>query len=163
MKNTVEKVVIVEKESYKTAIWVFIIALLVIGLIISNYDKKQTGSNSIEDKAQLISADEYLNIIKEDKLNVILFSSPECPYCIQFEPIIVKVIDDYKLDVYYFNTLVATSSDLKKIESSSSDLEGFGTPTIAITKNNEVIDVNSGYVEESKLLSFFRENNIINN
>ena len=160
MKTSKEEPIIIEKESYRTAYWIGFIALFIIALIVSNYNTEVISDN-IEDNTKLIDTNEYLNLMAEDKENAFLLASPSCSYCLKLEPILIKVINDYDIDMYYINTNLASSTDFANIEATSIELEGFGTPTIVITKNNEVIAVNIGYVEEERIVTFFTENNII--
>ena len=109
-----------------------------------------------------VSLDEYLELIKQDEKNIVLVARPTCSFCEKFTPVLKKATEDMNLTVNYINTDDFSDDDFSKFESSLDYLSSneWGTPLVLITKNNEVVDVNSGYVELDTIKDFFEKNEL---
>ena len=107
-----------------------------------------------------VTIDEYLDLIKEDKQNIILVARPTCGYCEKFTPILKKAKDDMKLTINYINTDNFSTEDWESFEASLDYYSNneWGTPLVLITKNGEVVADNGGYVELDAIKSFFKAN-----
>ena len=145
---------------------VFIVVAVIIGAIgISNI--KSDVESIIDSNITLetagfneVTIDEYLSLINEDKQNIILVARPTCGYCEKFTPILKQAKDDMKLTINYVNTDKFSSEDWEKFEASLDYFSNneWGTPLVLITKNNDVIADNGGYVELKTIKEFFKAN-----
>lgn len=94
--------------------------------------------------------------------NLVYLSRPGCSACTTFNPIFTKVIKDYKLTYVDINTDKITEKQLENIvEKLNLDWNQFGTPTIAVVKNNKVVKSNIGVISEEELIKFLKEANMI--
>ncbi len=110
-----------------------------------------------------ISVDEYLQLIKNDKLKTVYIARPTCQYCQMMSPVLKDVMEEYRFNVYYLNTDNMTEDDYEKFTDTDESLkEGFGTPMLVYTKDGTFIDVLDGYNERSALVDFLKVNKIIN-
>ena len=109
-----------------------------------------------------VSLQEYQELIKEDKNNIILIARPTCSYCELFTPILKEASEDLGLTVNYIDTDTFTNDDWTTFNSSLDYLSQneWGTPLVLITKNGKVVADNSGYVELDVIKSFFKENGL---
>lgn len=109
-----------------------------------------------------IKINEYLNLKKEDKLNIIYVARPTCGYCEIQDPILRHVAFLHDLKVNYLNTDNFSNKDNSKFMQSDKKFEnGYGTPMILITKNDKIIDSTPGLTEKDPLIKFFKDNGII--
>lgn len=127
-----------------------IVALLVIVLsgCEKNYMKK-------------ISYNEYKDLIANKETFILEIMRTDCSACINFEPKIKKVANDYKIEVKYINTDDLTTEEYKNLEI---DTGITGTPTvifynegIEITKSSRI----NGSVSTDKIISKFKTNGFI--
>ena len=145
---------------------VFLVLAVILGAVgisnISHEVKSVIDSSITLENAGFneVTIDEYLDLIKEDKQNIILVARPTCGYCEKFTPILKKAKDDMKLTINYINTDNFTSEDWEKFEASLDYYSNneWGTPLVLITKNGEVVADNGGYVELDAIKSFFKAN-----
>lgn len=174
-EKIIERVIV--KPDYRSTIVVGIIAVFIILLVISNYNKeedKTTNTSDTNDQVDSSAADdmgdvtaeatvaEYLSLMNDKEVHVFYIARPSCSYCVKFAPIVTSVIEDYGLKMYYINTDESeNSADIADLIGSSELLEDFGTPAIAITENGEVTYANIGYMEEDELVEFLTDSKII--
>lgn len=107
---------------------------------------------------------EYFDLKKADGKAIILFASPDCPWCVKYKPIINKVSSDYKLPIYYVNTANMTRDEFNQVVADSPYMTsegGFGTPLTLIVGNNEEVDYLDGKREYSDLVNFLKDNGVI--
>ena len=117
----------------------------------------------------------YKKIVNSDAVTMAVFGRNSCSWCNKFKPIYNAVAEKYEVDIYYFDSDNYNSSDYNKIvnmdltvpSKCSSDgkefklSDGFGTPLSIFTKNGEVVDCISGYINRSSLIEKLKSNNII--
>lgn len=166
-------------EKYKPSIIVGIVVVFIMLLIVSNMDNDKTnmennqpgtessnvstdaGEKALVENTTLTTAAEYAKTMKEDKLNVFYLASPTCSYCVTFAPVLIEVIKEYGLKVNYININNEDQAGFNAIMKSSPELEEFGTPTMVVTKNNEVLNISVGASTKDGLIKFLKDNNII--
>ena len=106
-----------------------------------------------------VDLDEYKEELNKDELNVVYIGRSTCGYCVQFLPILQQAQADYNYTTLYVDTDKISNDDLTAIlDTMEIDISTFGTPTTAILKNGEVIDVQIGYVDYSSFVSMLEEN-----
>lgn len=142
----------------KTIALIAVSAIAVIGLIIgmiTTSDKKVTtkekGSGEILDK--------FYKYMGKDDETVIYYGSSTCSYCSLQTPIMKQIKEDYDLDYLYVDASKLSKKDQKEILKVL-DIEG-STPTIAVVKNDDVIDVNVGYMDGKDTVEFLKKNKVL--
>lgn len=107
-----------------------------------------------------VSVDEYLNLVKQNEKSIVLITRPTCTYCQKFMPVIKEVQVEMNLDINYVNTNNISSEDWDKFTNSLDYLKNnnWGTPTILIVKNNDLVDINMGYDTLTNTKAFFSKN-----
>ena len=96
----------------------------------------------------------------EEKL--IYIGRPGCGACTTFSPIFEKVANDYKIEYVDINTDNLSESQVHTIvDTLGLDWDKFGTPTIAVVKDNQVVKTNIGVISEESLITFLKDSNMI--
>lgn len=110
-----------------------------------------------------ITADDYVNIIKEDKYNLMFIGSATCGYCTMFKPELKSILDEYDVNIYYIDLSKASQNDLATLYATDSYLttEEWGTPLTFLYKDGKRIDVINGYVPASEVLSVYKKHGVI--
>lgn len=112
-------------------------------------------------KKQLEKFNEYLASETE---KLIYFARSDCYYCQLLEPAKKAVLDDNNIDYYYVDTNSISSSILDKMLAKLG-ITNFGTPTLAVVKNNEALKTQSGVFTTDtdnikELAEFITNNNV---
>ncbi len=110
------------------------------------------------------SVTEYLDIIDDNDISIIYIARPTCSFCKMFEPVLTSVLEKYKIGVEYVNVdNILTESEWNSFYNSNEYLKAgeWGTPTLIVFKNKEILNVNSGYVDEEALVKFLKDNELI--
>lgn len=119
----------------------------------------------IERKYIEVSIDEYLEIIKTKGYNFMFVGSNQCSYCTMFKESINSALRDYNFNVYYVDLAREDVTDEQREKLYASDKyfteEEWGTPLNLLYKDGKRIDVLNGYVDENDLVSFLKENKVI--
>ena len=139
---------------------VLIVVTFIIGITFNGNKflyQKHVGINDV-------SVSEYLDIIDDNDISIIYIARPTCSFCNQFEPILTSVLEKYKIGVEYINIdNITTEAEFNSFYNSNEYLKAgeWGTPTLIVFKNNKILDINSGYVDETTLIKFLQENELI--
>ena len=121
------------------------------------------------------NAKAYLGLVESKKVTMAVFGRANCYYCQQFLPVYNTVAGDYKLDIYYFDSLNYAEDEYNKIMSAGLKIpascsesgkeakleSGFGTPLTLFTKKGKVIDCISGYSNKQNLISKLKKVGLI--
>ena len=167
MKKEVSSKPETKNVNYGAFIGLAIIGVLIV--LIATFNQEDANTNTtdnvaaekIVDYTEATTTEDYLSMMKDSSVHIFYVARPTCSYCVKFAPILIDVIEEYDLTVNYINIDEEESSAINRIETSSDKLEGFGTPTLVITQNNEVTYVNIGYIDKEALLKFFEDSKII--
>lgn len=93
---------------------------------------------------------------------LIYLGRPGCSACITFKPTLEKVMSDYNLTYLDINTDNISENQVRNIvEKLNLKWDNFGTPTIAIVKNNKVVKSNIGVISEDSLVTFLKNGGLI--
>ena len=159
--NTINK-----KDNTKLVNILIIVGIFfLIGSLVLMFTKNDKNNHITE-----INFKEYQEIIKEDKYNIILFTSPTCSHCINYKPYVNYVADEYGLTVYDINLSDLEMDEYKKLHDSCSatkneyDDKGnpvIPTPVTLIVRNGEEVASFLGEIGHSKLTKFLKNNNVI--
>ena len=111
-----------------------------------------------------ISCQQYQDLTQDDSKNVILIARPTCGYCTKYIPVLEEVVEEYGITINYFDTDALSESEVSGFYSSSTLFQSkqFGTPTLIITKDNQIIEYNIGYMDKDSTIKWLKENEIIN-
>lgn len=130
-----------------------VIALITGFMMTKKTDIKGSSKESIE------ILDKFYKKMNSKKMGVIYYGSEKCSYCALQTPIMKQIKDDYNIDYLYIDASKLSTNNNKEILEQL-DIEG-STPTIAIVKDGEVLDVNVGYMDGSDTVEFLKENKIL--
>lgn len=162
-KTTVEEVKVekveVEKKRLSTqtistiVIGVLALVALIIGIIVTN------GGFSEGNKESQEILDNFYKYMQSEDESVIYYGSSNCSYCELEDPIMKQIKEDYKMDYLYVDASKLSSDDNKEIVKVL-DIEG-STPTIAVVKDDKVVDVSVGYVDGKTMVEFLKETKVL--
>lgn len=112
-------------------------------------------------KKQLDKFNEYFSSPTE---KLIYFYKDDCYYCKLLKPAKEAVLDKNNIDYYYVNSEKVGTSVLNKMLDKLG-ITKFGTPTLAVVKDNKVVKIQSGVfnLEDDNikdLANFINENNV---
>ena len=110
-----------------------------------------------------ITCSEYNDIINGDTKNVVLYARPTCSYCNKFVPVLEEIVEEYGIELNYFDIDTLSQDELKEFYSSSSLMTSsdFGTPALVIIKNGKIVDSSIGYTEKDTTVDWLEEKGII--
>lgn len=128
---------------------------LITGFIISKNANK--GKNTSKESTEIL--DSFYKYMGNDEEKIIYYGSSSCSYCELQTPIIEQIKEDYDIDYLYIDATKLSSDDKNEILKVL-DVEG-STPTIAIVKDDSVIDVNVGYMDGKATIEFLKDNKIL--
>lgn len=131
---------------------------------ITTFACSDTSENQENDtKLNKISCKTYHEKIKEEKDNLILIARPTCSYCQKFIPILEEIIDEYKIEVNYFNTDALSEDEVKSFYESAPLFKSnnFGTPALIVTNNQKIIKSSIGYKEKDDAVKWLKSVGII--
>ena len=149
-----------EKKMFNTqtvamlAVSVVAVIALIVGMVVTK-DKKVTTKS--KDSGEIL--DSFYKYMGSDDETVIYYGSSTCSYCSLQTPIMKQIKEDYKIDYLYVDASKLSKDDQKEILKVL-DIEG-STPTIAVVKDDEVIDVNVGYMDGKDTVNFLKKNKIL--
>lgn len=128
---------------------------LIIGFVISRDadESKDSSKNSTE------ILDSFYKYMASKEEKIIYYGSSSCSYCELQTPIMKQLKEDYDIDYLYIDATKLSSDDKNEILKVL-DVEG-STPTIAIVKNDEVVDTNVGYMDGITTVEFLKDNKIL--
>ena len=135
-----------------------LIAIILIGVIIGIVINNNASSTEKNKKSTEIM-DNFYKYMESKKTKVIYYGGKTCSYCSLETPIIKQIKKDYNIDYLYVNSDNLTKADKEQLLDVL-DIEG-ETPTIALVKNDEVLDVKEGYVEGKELVLFLIDNKVL--
>ncbi|MCI9234231.1 MAG: thioredoxin family protein [Bacilli bacterium] len=125
------------------------VALIAFGMIQTSMTRRET---------MKLFTDAYS--ASEEKL--VYIGRPGCGACTTFHPTLDKVIKEYKLKYVDINTDNLTESQLHSIvDDLGLNWDDFGTPTIAVVKDNQVVKATIGVISEEALVTFLKDSNMI--
>ena len=118
-------------------------------------DKKVTNKN--KNSGEIL--DNFYKYMAKKEETVIYYGSSTCSYCSLQTPIMKQIKEDYKIDYLYIDASKLSEKDKKEILKVL-DVEG-STPTIAVVKDDDVVDVNIGYMDGKTTAEFLKKNKIL--
>ena len=130
--------------------------------IVENAQKESEAVKDSEKKELTnINVDTYLEYFNGEEKKVILLARPTCGYCEIAMPIIQKVAKDYDLEINYLNSDEFEGEDEAKFVASSEEFKEYGTPTLFIVSNGEVVSMVEGLTDYAHYEQFFKDNGFI--
>ena len=162
-----------DKNIWFIVICILLFCILVCGIFFAYYmisNNKEENNIKTEKSSESLNTFSFETIDNENVLdevindsNVsILFVQSTCEYCKMFIPILENVSNDYDLKVYM---IILDNVDISKFEGNeifdNFINSQYGTPTLFLFDNGNLLDVISGYTEKENLINEFMENNFI--
>ena len=153
----VEKVDVPSKKVNRQAVGTLVIGVLALIILITGFIfNKGLGGSTKESKEIL---DNFYKYMKSEEAKVIYYGSANCSYCELETPIMEQIKEDYDMNYLYIDAAKLTSSEQEEIIEKL-DIEG-STPTVAVVKDDQVVDVNVGYVGGGEMVNFLKENEVL--
>lgn len=161
MKKNIEEIKEknMSKEKKKTIIFTVILAVIALALIVCFVfmELRQNGIiGSIESAEIMKGFNENYN---SKNRKVIYYARTGCGACELQKPVLETVAEDYDIEYFSIDSIELSRTQrneiIKKLE-----IEG-STPAIVIVENGKVIAEHTGYLEGTKLIKFFKENEIV--
>lgn len=140
----------------KKKVWIVLGIIIVFVVIMIG----ATIYNNMKSKQVLKDSEKLLASSSE---TLIYIGRDGCSYCAMFKPTLDKVTNDYNISYHYINTSSLKESHLHQLtDKLEFDWDNFGTPSIAIVKDNKVIKNHIGSdLSEEDLIAFLKEGNMI--
>lgn len=140
-------------EKKKITILLSIVAAIILFIIIGSlYENHKS-------KVYLNSFYEKFN---SEETKLVMIGRDNCSWCELFHPTLEVMHSKYGFEYEYVDTNKLTASVFKKLlKDINVNQDDFGTPLTLVVKNKEVIDTINGYVDDTKLLDFLKENEFV--
>ncbi len=161
-KNSVNK-----KDNSKIVNTFIIIGIIfLIGSLILMFNNSDANKTRIKE----INYQEYTDIIKEDKYNIILLTQPTCSHCVNYKPYVNYVATEYNLDVYDIDltklsleeyTSIHDKFSAIKDEVDSENNPAIPTPVTVIVRNGEEVTSTLGDLGQNGFLRLLKNNGVI--
>jgi predicted bacteriocin transport accessory protein len=135
---------------------VVFIGIIILSAILSNL--ATTEKQAIKE----INFNEYLSLIKDtNSKNYIYVGKTGCSYCEKIEPILKDLGKELNITFNYLDIHSLSTDEYNEFLKSDDVFAGdWGTPTLLITENGQVIDSHVGYADNATIKSFLQgENN----
>lgn len=109
-----------------------------------------------------ISIDDYFDLYNGSQNSIVLLSRPTCSYCKIATPILENIIYKYNVKINYLNIDNLGDDDVAKLVSSDDYFsQGYGTPLLLVVGDGKISDQVEGLTTKSEYISFFKENNFM--
>lgn len=141
------------KDNFGKIIVIAAVGIIILSIILTNVFK---APNPIVN----VTATEALQLMQEKEPQVIYIGRTGCSYCDMIAPILKTVGNDLELTINYVDLSTCTEEEAKKLEESNSYMSEneWGTPTVLIMSEGNLIDYLGGYDEEPVVREFFVKN-----
>ncbi|MDD4036113.1 MAG: thioredoxin family protein [Bacilli bacterium] len=148
------------------------VAILILSIIFSTIVTELRQAPILEDKPIAgneesgiieIDVDDYFAMRESNSLSVIHVGSPNCTWSKNLDPYLEEITEEYGFAIYYLNIDKFTKDEEETFNNSHELLkEGYGTPTLIIVGNGDIVEKREGYTEnKDAYIGFFREYNFI--
>lgn len=156
-----------KSDKWGSIIIIGIALVIVFGLaIMVSKEKENNNGNHINE----ITYSRYKEKIKSNDYTIVLLASPTCTHCIQYKPLMNKVADDYKLDIYYINVSSVSYDEYISLHDNITVLKdiyseegqpSISTPTTIIYKDGKELESILGNIKEKGFLDLLKRNGVI--
>ncbi|MDD3048793.1 MAG: hypothetical protein PHQ89_02225 [Bacilli bacterium] len=152
-KNKSKKKPINLKEHTGLYILIALIIVIVVSIFVNNTTETAKMNN--------IAIDQYLKLLDSNEKSYIYIGRTSCTYCQKITPVLNKIIANENITINYLNLENITDEDYSTLTNSTELLQGeWGTPTLLITQNGEVIDSQIGYADYDTTKAFFLQKEV---
>ena len=120
--------------------------------------------NDIDTYIHDLDYNNYIDMIKSNKKNIIMIGKDNCKYCDDVLIQLNNIAINYDIEINYINIVSMDSGQSNKIEKQLKILgynDGFTTPLTIIVENNKLLDYVIGPSSEKYFIDIFKENGII--
>jgi len=155
-------------EKIKTVIIVILSLVIVFGGAYVSSIIRDLKSNCSEPEENLlafknINIDEYISLIKGDKLSLIYIGRDDCTYANAQNVVFEELLENYDIEINYLDLNALDSEGIEILYTSYQPFldDGISTPTIMLVQNKEVKIYQKGYLSIESLTELLKENNFI--
>jgi predicted bacteriocin transport accessory protein len=111
-----------------------------------------------ETKFNEITVSQYMDIFNSNVKSYIYIGRTGCGYCAKLNPILTQIIDETGIIINHIDLANVSQTDYDTLVNSNDVLKGdWGTPTLLIVKNGQVIDSHIGYAAYDVINKFLLE------
>lgn len=110
-----------------------------------------------------LDLDSLKKTVDSNEKSVIVFGQTTCGHCINFKPVLMNIVDDKDINIYYINcnTVEDTDALYEYLENFEPFQGKWGTPLTIIFEDGEIVDTFSGETDYKTFVQFLTENEII--
>ena len=154
------------KDNKLVDILIIVGIVFLIGSLVLMFSKGDNNKNNIVE----INYDKYTNIIKEDKYNIILLTSPTCSHCVSYKPYVNAIAGENNLTVYNIDlnnleyeeyVAIHDKYNATKNQYGEGNTPSIPTPVTIITKNGEEVTSTLGNIGEKGFRNLLKNYGII--
>jgi len=141
------------KDNFGKIIVIGAIAIIILSIVLTNVFK---APNPIVN----VTGTEALALMQKKDPQIIYIGRTGCSYCDMIAPILKTVGNELELTINYVDLSTCTEEEVQKLEKSNSYMSEneWGTPTVLIMSEGNLIDYLGGYDEEDAVREFFVKN-----
>lgn len=132
-----------------------LLGLLIVLIGFNSFLVGCTKASDLDDKLVSINIHYLLELIANSDEAFVYIASPTCPACVEFKPIVLELLNDENLKIYYFDTDAAFLEKPGELVDLMESLNVIGTPSIIYLDNGAVQATFEGSPTLEDLTDFF--------
>ena len=140
-------------------------AIFIVGLLIVVLGIVVISLNSQTPNYKERSVDDWYNDIKANKEVITIYGASYCSHCQEYYPVISKIANKYKLNVYFFEVDEIQKADNEAYDKlmNSFELSNYtgSVPYTYIMRNGQLVNSDTGFVSRDYTMNFLKENGVI--
>lgn len=107
---------------------------------------------------QNVNSDEVFALLDEtDEISNLYVGRDTCPHCSAFAPKLIEVIKEENVLVYYYDTALARTDDVDKLNELMEILDVSGVPALMKIENGEVLTRLNEYDNKEAITNFLKQ------
>ena len=138
---------------------------IIVGLLIVVLGIVVISLNSQTPNYKERSVDDWYNDIKANKEVITIYGASYCSHCQEYYPVISKIANKYKLNVYFFEVDEIQKADNEAYDKlmNSFELSNYtgSVPYTYIMRNGQLVNSDTGFVSRDYTMNFLKENGVI--
>ena len=128
--------------------------VLIIGMIFSVSGCGFLTQDEVEEPLVVIGNLQLLELIEDGTHFFLYVGRPTCPFCAEFEPVLIETLRDQGKSIYYFNLDEAREENESKMIELATVLEVAGVPAMFRIENGQVVTMQGGVLSSEELIEF---------
>lgn len=143
-----------KKKKNRTSLYFVVGILLIIAFsILVNYALPKE-----KNEFTSINFSKYKELLTSNSFELIYVGQEGCSACAKFEPVLKQIQTTYSFNISYLDYQTLSASEKEEFSMTASVFSGqWGTPTLLVIMNGEIVSTKVGYVEYDELNGFILE------